>query len=328
MSFEAPFALLLLLVPVLGLAVYWWYQRRPDRYAVRYSNLAVLAAAAGSRSAWRRHVPAALLALALASLCVAFARPTMSFAAVKKGATVILVVDVSGSMRAEDVEPSRIEAAKKAMRRFVDDSPSSLRVGIVSFTDDAQVVVPPTTDHELLQSGIDTLQPGFGTALGDGIGRAVEVAQTPLEGAQQPPPALDDQDRPLAAIIILSDGAQTRGILSPDDAAARAVSARIPLYTVTLGTDGGEIEVYRFGELQRIPVPPDRETLARIAEATGGQAYDARDADRLNDVYDTLGSTVGREDEERQVTVAFVAGGALLLLVAGAFAGAWRPRLP
>jgi Ca-activated chloride channel family protein len=328
MSFEAPLALLLLLVPVLALVVYWWYQRRPDRYAVKYSNLAVLATAAGSRPAWRRHVPATLLALALASLCIAFARPTMPFAAVKEGATVVLVVDVSGSMRAEDVRPSRIEAAKDAMRRFVDNSPKGLRISVVSFTDDAQVVVPPTTDHDLLQAGIDTLQPGFGTALGDGIGRAVEVAQTPVEGAEQPPPAVGADNKPLAAIVVLSDGAQTRGVLSPDDAAARAVSARMPLYTVALGTDGGEIEVYRFGELQRIPVPPDRETLARIAEATGGQAYDAQDAGRLNDVYDTLGSTVGREDERRQVTVAFVGIGALLLLVAGAFAGAWMPRLP
>lgn len=328
MSFEAPLALLLLLVPAVALAAYWWYQRRPDRYAVRYSNLSVLAAASVGRPSWRRHVPAALLALALASLCVAFARPTMSFAAVKKGATVILVVDVSGSMRAADVEPSRIEAAKDAMRRFVEDSPSALRIGVVSFTDDAQVVVPPTTDHDLVQAGIDTLTPGFGTALGDGIGRAVEVAQTPVEGAEQAPPPVDDQDRPLAAIVVLSDGAQTRGVLSPDDAAARALTARIPLYTVALGTDSGEIEVYRFGELQRIPVPPDRETLARIAEATGGQAYDARDADRLNDVYDTLGSTVGREDQERQVTVAFVGAGVLLLLAAGAFAGVWMPRLP
>lgn len=327
MSFEVPLALLGLAVPVLGLAAYWWYQRRPDRYAVRYPNLSVLAAAAGSRVTWRRHVPAALLALALAALAVGFARPTMPFAAVKEGATVILVVDVSGSMRAEDVEPSRIEAAKEAMREFVEESPDSLRVGVVSFTDDAQVVVPPTTDHDLLQSGIDTLTPGFGTALGDGIGRAVEVAQTPVEGAgPAPPPAAEDER--VAAIVVLSDGAQTRGILSPDDAAARAVSARMSVYTVALGTDEGEIEVFRFGQTQRIPVPPDRETLARIAEATGGQAFDARDAGRLNEVYGELGSTVGREDEEREVTVAFVAAGAALLLAAGAFAGAWMPRLP
>ena len=327
MSFEAPLALLALAVPVLALAAYWWFQRRPDRYAVRYSNLPVLAAAAGAGHAWRRHVPAVLLALALAALSVAFARPTMSFAAVREGATVVLVVDVSGSMRAEDVEPSRIEAAKDAMRRFVDSSPRALRISVVSFTDDAAVVVPPTTDRQLLHDGIDTLAPGFGTALGDGIARAVEVAQAPVEGAEPPPPPGED-DKPLAAIVVLSDGAQTRGVLSPDDAAARALTARMPLYTVALGTDEGEIEVYRFGELQRIPVPPDRETLARIAETTGGQAYDAQDAGRLNEVYDTLGSTVARKDEERQVTVAFVAAGALLLLAAGALAGAWMPRLP
>jgi Ca-activated chloride channel family protein len=328
MSFEAPLWLLSLLVPAAALLGFWWLQRRPDRYAVTYPNVSVLAAAAGTRRPWRRYLTAALLALSVALLCVALARPTVSVAAVKEGATVILVVDVSGSMRAEDVEPSRIEAAKESMRRFVDDSPGPLRIGIVSFTDDAQVVVPPLTDREVLNAGIDTLAPGFGTALGDGIGRAVELAQTPLEGQVQPPPAVDEDDRPLAAIIVLSDGAQTRGVLSPDDAAGRAAAARMPLYTVSLGTDAGEIEVFRFGELQRIPVPPDRETLARIAEATGGEAFDARDAGKLNDVYDTLGSTVAREDEQRQVTVAFVGAGTLLLLLAGALAGIWMPRLP
>ncbi|HJU47527.1 MAG TPA: VWA domain-containing protein [Gaiellaceae bacterium] len=327
MSFEAPWALLTLVVPIVGLAVYWWWQRRPDRYAVHYPNLPVLAVAAGRSITWRRHVPAVLLALAVATLAFAFARPTMPFAAVKEGATVILVVDVSGSMRAEDVQPTRIEAAKQAMRRFVEDSPKSLRIGIVSFTDDAQVVVPPTTDHDLLQAGVDTLAPGFGTALGDGIGRAVEVAQIPVEGGQPLPPP-DQDSKPVAAIVVLSDGAQTRGILSPDDAAGRASAARMAVYTVALGTDDGEIEVYRYGQRQRIPVPPDRETLARIAEATGGEAFDAPDAGRLNDIYGKLGSTVGREDEQREVTVAFVAAGAALLLAAGAFAGAWMPRLP
>lgn len=327
MSFEAPLALLGLAVPVLGLAAYWWLQRRPDRYAVRYPNVSVLAVAAGGGVGWRRHVPAALLALALAALAVGFARPTMPFAAVREGATVVLVADVSGSMRAEDVDPSRIEAAKAAMRTFVDESPKSLRVGVVSFTDDAQVVVPPTTDRQLLQDGIDTLAPGFGTALGDGIGRAVEVAQMPVEGSAPAPPPAGEDER-VAAIVVLSDGAQTRGILTPDDAASRAVSARVSVYTVALGTDEGEIEIFRFGQTQRIPVPPDRETLARIAEATGGRAFDARDAGRLKEVYAELGSTVARKDERREVTVAFVAAGAALLLAAGAFAGVWMPRLP
>lgn len=328
MSFEAPLLLLSLVVVPVALAVYLLLQRGPSRYAVRYSNLDVLASVAGGSSSWVRHLPAALLLASLAALCVALARPTVTVAAPQEQATVVLVVDVSGSMRAKDVTPSRLEAAKEAMRTFVDKVPKKVRVSLVAFSDGPEVVTPPTTDRELLDQGVDYLTPGFGTAIGDAIARAVEVAAPPSEeGTPTQAPRTSD-GKPLSAILLLSDGAQTRGTLSPGEGASRAEQAKVPVYTIALGTDSGTIEVFRFGEQRTIPVPPDRVTLRQIAEATGGEYYDAADAERLQSVYERLGSQVGRADEQREVSVGFLAGGAALLLGAGVLAGLRLPRLP
>jgi Ca-activated chloride channel homolog len=328
MSFEAPLLLLGLLVLPLALAGYLYLQRGASRYAVRYSNLDVLAAVVERSSSWTRHLPAALLLAALAALCVALARPTVTVAAPQEQATVVLVVDVSGSMRAKDVTPSRVEAAKAAMRRFVDRVPKKVQVSLVAFSDGPEVVTPPTTDRELLRAGIDYLTPGFGTAIGDALARAVEVAAPPDETGRPTPAPRTPEGKPLSAILLLSDGAQTRGTLSPSEGASRALRAKIPIYTIALGTDDGTIEVFRFGEQRTIPVPPDRVTMRQVAEATHGEYYDAYDAERLASVYERLGSQVGRADEEREVSVAFLAGGAALLLGAGVAAALRAPRLP
>ncbi len=333
MSFEAPALLATLLLVPLAAAGYWLLQRRPPRYAVRYTNLEVLAGVAGRRRAWRRHVPAALLLAALASLCVAFARPTMTVKSPNERASVVLVVDTSGSMRATDVKPTRLGAARSAMRSFLDRAPSSLRIGIVSFSDEAQVVVSPTVDRKQLDQGIDVLVPGFGTALGDGIARAVELARAAAgrsgEGrSTSTAPLKDAKGRSLASILLLSDGAQTRGLLSPGQGAQRAQSSGIPVYTITLGTDGGTILAGPPGQEQVIPVPPDRETLAAIAEYTGAESFDAQSADALQKVYAGLGSRIGRVDRPREVTAAFVAAGALLLASAAGLALVGAPRLP
>ena len=328
MSFEAPLLLLSLVVVPLAFAVYLLLQRGSSRYAVRYSNVDVLAAVVERGSSWARHIPAALLLAALAVLCVALARPTVTVAAPQEQATVVLVVDVSGSMRAEDVAPSRLEAAREAMRTFVDRVPKKVQVALVAFSDGPEVVTPPTTDRELLSAGIDYLTPGFGTAIGDALARAVEVVAPAAEAGMPVVAPRTADGKPLSAILLLSDGAQTRGTLSPGDGASRAQQAKIPIYTIALGTDEGTIEVFRFGEQRTIPVPPDRTTLRQVAEATGGEYYAAPDAERLKSVYDRLGSQVGRADEEREVSVAFLAGGAALLLAAGAAAGLRLPRLP
>ena len=332
MSFEAPALLATLLLVPLAAVGYWLLQRRPPKYAVRYTNLPVLAGVAGSRRAWRRHVPAALLLAALASLCVAFARPTVTVKAPNERASVVLVVDTSGSMRATDVKPTRLAAAKSAMQSFLERAPSSLRVGIVSFSDEAQVIVQPTVDRKQLEQGIDVLGPGFGTALGDGIARAVELARAAAgktgDGGVTGTPLKDARGRSLASILLLSDGAQTRGLLSPGQGAARAQQAGIPVYTIALGTDGGTILAGPPGQEQVIPVPPDRDTLGAIAEYTGAESFDAESAGALEKVYAGLGSRVGREDRPREVTAAFVAAGALLLAGAAGLSLLSAPRLP
>jgi Ca-activated chloride channel family protein len=329
-SFASPWWLLSLLVVPLALAGYLWLQRRRARYAVSFTNLGVLESVVEQTPSWRRWLPLALLLTALASLCVAVARPNVTLAAPQERATVVLVVDTSGSMRAEDVAPTRLGAAKEAIRTFLEKVPSKLRVGIVSFSDEAQVVVPPTTDRELLDSGVDLLTPGFGTAIGDGLVRAVEVGlSVEAEGGELPAAgAADDGEKPLTAILMLSDGFQTRGFVEPLDAAQQAADQSMPVYTIALGTDEGTIEVVRFGQRQTVPVPPDRQTLTAIAEATGGEYFDAFDADRLRSVYEELGSEVGRVEEPREATVAFVLGGVVLLLAGGLLSGVWLPRLP
>ncbi len=332
MSFEAPALLVGLAVVPLAALGYWLLQRRPPRFAVRYTNLDVLAAVAGRRRAWKRHVPAALLLLSLAALAVAFARPTVTVKAPNERASVVLVVDTSGSMRATDVKPTRLAAAKNAMRSFLDSAPDSLRVGVVSFSDEPHVVVSPTVDRAMLDQGIDVLGPGFGTAIGDGLARAVDLARSATgaaaEGDGQGAALKDADGRSLASILLLSDGAQTRGLLSPGQGAQRAQVAGIPVFTIALGTEGGTILAGPPGQEQLIPVPPDRETLAAIAEYTGAQAFDAESADALEKVYAGLGSRVGREDRPREVTAVFVAAAALLLAGGAGLALLSAPRLP
>jgi len=325
-SFEAPALLaVLVLVPLAGVG-YWLLQRRPSRYAVRYPNLGVLAAVAGRRRTWKRHVPAALLLLSLGALGIAFARPTVTVAAPDERASVVLVVDVSGSMRAQDVQPTRLAAAKQAMVSFLKNAPDSLRVGIVAFSNEAQVVVSPTLDRQQLTDGIDLLEPAFGTAIGDALARAVELARTTTATAGQArtAPVKDAEGKALASILLLSDGFQTRGLLSPGQGAERARTAGIPVFTIALGTEGGTI----VDREQVIPVPPDRETLAAIAEYTGGESFDAETAGAVKRVYSGLGSRVGRRNKPREVTSAFVAAGALLLVGAVGAAMVVAPRLP
>jgi Ca-activated chloride channel family protein len=338
MSFESPALLATLVVVPLAATGYWLLQRRPPKFAVRYTNLEVLAGVAGRRRAWRRHIPAALLLASVAALCVAFARPTMTVKAPNERASVVLVVDTSGSMRATDVKPTRLAAAKDAMRSFLERAPKSLRVGVVSFSDEAQVVVSPTVDRARLQQGIDVLGPGFGTALGDALARAVELARSAAgtgeggtageQGGAAGEQLKDDKGRSLASILLLSDGAQTRGLLSPGQGAERAQAAGIQVFTIALGTDGGTILAGPPGAEQVIPVPPDRETLSAIAEYTGAESFDAQSASALQKVYSGLGSRVGREDQPREVTAAFVAAGALLLAGAAGLGLLGAPRLP
>jgi Ca-activated chloride channel family protein len=312
MSLGAPVYLAGLLVLVLAVAAYLWLERRPGRYAVAYPNLGVLAGVAARRRPWRRHLTALLLASALALLCVAVARPHMALTVPSERATVVLALDVSGPMRAEDVRPNRLDAAKVAIRGFLDRLPDQVRVGLVLFSSEPYVAVPPTRDRDALLAGLDLALPQYGTAIGDSVARSADLARktteaTPAEEAGEPPSGTGTPpvgggtatDKPLGAVVFLSDGYQTRGVLTPAEGARRAKQAGIPVHTIALGTDGGTIELDRYGERRTIPVPPDRPTLAAIAKTTGGEAFDVRDSDRLVEVYAGLGSAVARSKEER-----------------------------
>jgi Ca-activated chloride channel family protein len=327
-SFESPALLIgLLLVPIAALG-YLALERRSSRYGVRFTNLDVLASVVEERRPWGRHLAAALLLASVAALLIALARPTVTVAAPQERATVVLLVDVSGSMRAEDVAPTRLEAARAAMHSFLDKVPKEIRVAVVAFSDGPEVVVPPTADRNLARAGIDLLAPGFGTALGDGLARAAELAAGVGEEGALGKASVDADGKSLAAVLLLSDGKQTRGELTPDEGAARAKEARVPVYAIALGTDTGTIDVFRFGQTQTVSVPPDRETLRQVAAETGGEYFDAPDAERLTAAYQRLGSRVGRANEEREVSVAFVAAGALLALGAIGIATLRAPRLP
>lgn len=321
MRFAAPLGLLALLAVPLALAGYLALERRRRRQAAVFASPALTPNLLGRRPGWLRHLPPALALLALAALATGLARPHATLSEKQEQATVVLAIDTSKSMDATDVPPSRLAVAKEAVRDFLADLPEAYRVGIVSFADSAQTVLPATPNRAVAQAALRNLRVGEGTALGEGIARAVQVAQrVPREeGATKPP----------ASILVLSDGAQTQGVLEPLQAAQRARQLKIPVYTVAFGTADGVVEVVDDnGFTQRVTVPPDPPTLRQVAQATGGRFYAAPDGERLQAVYDELGSRIGSVKKEREVTAAFAAGGAALLLAAGAVSAFLFGRLP
>jgi Ca-activated chloride channel family protein len=334
MSFGHPLLLLTLLVVPAAVLALRLAERRRMRYAVKYTNLEVLAAVAGGRP-WRRWIPTGLALVALATLCAAFARPHATSLVPKERATVILVLDVSGSMQAGDVRPTRLAAAQKAVRGFLDRVPPQVRIGLVAFSGDAEVAAPPTTDRGLLRQsleGIGTFPAFGGTAIGDALAVAVDLAKQAVTGrgtsSLTSASAVSSPTKGLASILFLSDGHQTRGALAPLQGAERAKAAGIPVYTVALGTPNGVVMGEFDGVQQTIPVPPDPDTLRAIAETTGGKFYEAQNAGSLHAAYSKLGSSLGRTPGKTEVTYAFLAGAAGLLVAAGFLSALWSPRLP
>ncbi len=320
MSFEWPLALLALLAVPLAVVGYILLERRRERQAAAFASPALVPNLVGRRPGWLRHLPPALALLALAILAVGFARPHANLTVEREEATVVLTMDTSKSMLAKDVPPSRLAVAQQVVGRFIDKLPETYRVGMVSFAQTANTVLPATANREAAKRALKNLRPGDGTALGEGIARAVQVARRVR---------IEDGQRPPAAILVLSDGAQTQGVLEPVPAALRARRLKIPVYTVAFGTANGVVEVVDAeGFTTRVTVPPDAPTLRRVAQATGGRFYAAPTAAQLSAVYDDLGSRVGHVKEEREITAAFAAAGAALLLAAGAMSALLFGRLP
>ena len=328
MSFGSPLGLLALLILPAALVLAVWLGRRPARYAVAFTNLDLLASvAAERRRPWRRWIPLALFLLALAAASAALARPRATISVPANRATVVLLVDVSGSMRATDIEPTRLGAAQHAMGMFVQKVPKSVKIGLVSFSTEPNVLLTPTTDRGILNDGIDLLAPEAGTAIGDGIAVAVNVVKASVGDA----PRGKDGKLP-GAIVLLSDGAQTRGVLTPLQGAARASDAGIRIFTVVLGTNHGTLGFGPFGGYgfggRRFPVRPDPVTLAAIAHATGGQTFRATTAQEVDSVYKQLGQSIAHHNTTRDVSSWFSALAALLVL--GSLGAALIPgaRLP
>jgi Ca-activated chloride channel family protein len=310
-SFQAPaFLLALLLVPLAALA-YGIAQRRRRAAAHAFASPAVRASALPRTPGWRRHAPMTFYGLALAALAIALARPEATVAVPAEQASIVLAIDRSGSMRATDVEPTRLEAMQSAAGRFLDRVPRRVRVGAVAFNSKTDVLEAPATDRAPVRAAIDALTAGGGTASGDAIAASLELI------------GRGGDERPPAAIVLISDGESTAG-RDPLDAAREAAELGVPVYTVALGTAGATI-VDANGRTR--PAPPDPETLRAVAEASGGQSFAVEDADALTEVYERLGSQVATEREPREVTAAF-AGGALALVAGGALLSLrWFRRL-
>jgi Ca-activated chloride channel homolog len=335
-SFASPWLLLALLIVPATLALALWLDRRRARYAVAFTNLELLASVAGSRRSWRRWAPLVLFLLALAAASTALARPKASVSVPASRATIVLLVDVSGSMRAADVKPTRLGAAQNAMAAFADRVPKGVKIGLVSFSTGPNLLVIPTTDRSLLHEGIDLLAPEAGTAIGDGLQLAVQTVKASVGDA----PRGKDGKIP-GAIVLLSDGAQTRGTLSPLQGAALARNAGIRVFTVALGTNNGTLDPRTFGfgfgfgqggfgggPQRRFPVRPDPVTLAAIARATDGKTYRAESASKVQQIYKQLGASIAHKSATREVSSWFAGGAALLLLLSLGSAKLTGERLP
>jgi len=307
MSFADPLVLLGLLgIPVLV----WWYaaqQRRRARAAAAFVAPALTPSVSPRRPRWRRHVPMLAFLLAIAILIVAAARPQRSVAKPVTDGAIVLADDASSSMQATDVAPSRLRAAQRAARRFLADVPSTVQVGLIEFARTPTVLQSPTRDHALTEAALARLpRTGGGTAVGEAIQTAMrELMSVPRVAGRRPP----------SAIVLISDGASNVGI-GPLGAARQAAAHHIPIYTISVGTPNGTIQIKRGSQTVTAPVPVSREQLSEIARVSGGRAFKASDAAGVSAAYQHLAARLGTKHSKEEIT-ASVAGGALLLLMLG-----------
>ena len=316
MSFSSPIGLLALLAIPALIWLTMVSRARAKRYAVRFPAVSTLVAAAGTAPAWRRHVPTALACAALTALAFALARPHTTVAIPIERASIVLVTDHSRSMDATDVDPSRLAAAQAAARRFLGEVPKQVQVGAVAYSDSADAVQAPTSHHDDAKRIIDGQVADGATATGDALQTAIELLREQKVHGHRPP----------SAIVLLSDGKTTTGS-DPVAAARQAAALHIPINTIALGTPGGQLEnPDPFGP--PLSVPPDPQTLAQIAEISGGQAFTAGDASKLSSIYHALGSRIGTRHTTREITAGFAAVGLVLLLGAGLASVRLSGRLP
>ncbi|MCW2963426.1 MAG: von Willebrand factor type [Actinomycetia bacterium] len=323
MSFAAPLLLVFLLAVPAAVAGYLWLERRRESRAAGWAAPALLPNLVERPPNWRRHLPTALLLAGVALLLVGFARPRTSISVKRQEATVVLVLDVSGSMAAKDAQPSRLGAARAAALRFVDKLPKGYRMALVTFSDHAAVSVPATHDLIAMRAGIARAKSGpQGTALADAVSRAVDVGLSvkgQAQGARRPP----------AIVVLFSDGGQTAGRVTPAQAAAKAKKSGIPVSTVAVGTpDGVVLQPLTGGFTERIQVPAQAAVLQTIAQESAGRFYPTVASVNVNTIYRDLGSRVGRQNKTVEMTAAAAGGGLVLMLAGAALSGLWFRRFP
>jgi Ca-activated chloride channel family protein len=317
MHFIAPAWLWLLVLVVALLAAYVLLQLRRTKYVARFSNLELLGSVAPRRPGWRRHLTFALLLVGLTVLTVGVAQPTAAVRVPRDRATVVLAVDVSLSMEATDVLPSRIDAAKAAGKKFVGLLPSRINLGLVAFGGNASVLVSPTVDRAPVEAAIKGLKLQESTAIGEAIFTSLQAitvfGQATTAKGDKPPPA---------RIVLLSDGTNTVG--RPVSAAVDAAKkAGVQVSTIAFGTDNGTVTY----QGDTIPVPADKQALQQIAEDTGGTFHTAASVQELEQVYKNIGQQIGYTTKQRDVSWRYMTVGLLVLLAAAGTSMLWSGRL-
>ena len=315
MSFQSPWLLLGLLAVPLLIGLYLASQHRRRTYTVRFTNLALLQQVMGKGPGFRRHIPAILFIAGLAGLLLSMARPQATIRIPKGQTSVMLAVDVSGSMAATDVQPTRMEAAVNAGRTLIDKLPGKAQVGLVIFNSQAQVVAPLTADKGSVKDLLGSLAPGGGTAIGDGI----QVAVAQLASIVDPNGA---KSQHYAVVILLTDGSSNTGVDNMT-AAANAAQAHIPVDTIGIGVRNQTVLVHG-----QVVEGVDEQSLQQIASATGGKYYYAQDEGQLNKIYSDLGSHIGWTTSKLDLTVPVLALGTMIMVIGGLFSLRWFRLLP
>jgi Ca-activated chloride channel homolog len=331
---------LLLLVPAL-VALYFVLLRRKKKLALRYASLGMVARAMGAGQKLRRHIPPLVFLVALVTLIIAIARPSATLTLPAQYETIVLAIDVSGSMRASDVQPNRIGAAQEAARKFIADQPASARIGVVSFAATASVVQPPTRDREAILAAIDRFQLQRGTAVGSGILVALktifpdvefdlrasnprgEIKAAPLDGAKPAAKTAPPGSYSSAAIILLTDGQTTTGP-NPIEAAKMAAERGVRVFTVGIGTTKGEI-LGSEGWSMRVKL--DEDALKNIAQTTHAEYFFADNSVDLKKVYDSLSTRLSMETRETEITALLAAAAAALSLLSAFLSVLWFNRI-
>lgn len=340
-SFIWPHLLWTLAALPLLVLLYVWLLRRRKKATVQFASLSLVRGAIGKGMGWRRHVPPVLMLVALAALLLAAARPTAVITLPLQEETIMLAIDVSGSMRATDVQPNRLVAAQEAAKAFLTDLPRSVRVGVVSFAGTAAVVQPPTQNREDIVAAIDRFQLQRGTAIGSGIvlslatifpGAGIDLSQ--VTGERAMPEMLGDTPKPQftpvepgsyasAAIILLTDGQRTTGV-DPVDAAKMAADRGVRVYSVGIGTKEGETIGFEGWSMR---VRLDEDTLKNVSNLTRAEYFYAGTADDLKKVYQSLSSRLIVERKETEVSGLLAAAAALLVVLSAGLSVLWFGRV-